>query len=255
MVPPYIFWLLGCCLLLISCEVPNRHTDAQPVSHELWGELLQKHVSMEGWVDYQGFASDSTQFNSYLALLQSHYPNPETWTNEERLAYWINAYNAFTVQIVLDHYPVASIKDIGPMLSVPLINSVWDIEFISIEGQGLTLNDIEHGILRKKFGEPRIHFAINCASASCPNLLNRAYTPEKLEEQLQQQTVAFINDPSKNKLAEGKIEISSIFNWFGGDFKEGQTLLQYIQRYSQVPIADDAEVNFLDYDWSLNDKP
>ena len=105
--------------------------------------------------------------------LRKGHPNDKHWTETEQLAYWINAYNAFTVELILDHYPVASIRDIKE--GVPFINSVWDIDFIKIEGKTYSLNDIEHRILRREFDEPRIHFAIVCASISCPKLRNEAF--------------------------------------------------------------------------------
>ena len=148
-------------IIASSCGSTAQVSDTRPMTHEVWDELTRKHVTESGVVNYKGIIQDSIQFNAYLDLLSSHLPNETNWTREERLAYWINAYNAFTVKLIIDHYPVVSIKDIKK--GIPLVNSVWDIQFIEIGGKSYDLNNIEHGILRKEFYEPRIHFAINCA--------------------------------------------------------------------------------------------
>jgi hypothetical protein len=138
-------------------------------------------------------------------------PDKKEWSESAQLAYWINVYNAFTIKLIIDHYPVESIKDIGSKIQVPFINSPWDIKLIEIEGKKYDLNNVEHSILRKDFEEPRIHFAIVCASFSCPKLRREAFTAEKLEEQLQEQAVDFINDPAKNSISKNKAEVSKIF--------------------------------------------
>lgn len=244
--------ILALALLLSGCRtIEGIDSNSKPVSHDAWSALLQKHVSADGWVDYPGFISDSTQLNSYLQLLSSHYPNTQNWSRNEILAYWINAYNAFTVQMVIRHYPVASIKDIQP--GIGFINSVWDIKFIEIESEVLDLNNIEHNILRK-MEEPRIHFAVNCASYSCPKLLNTAYTAENLNAQLDAAARDFINDPARNVITTEKAELSSIFNWFTGDFTTKGSLKDFINQYSRTPIGETTPVTFLDYNWALNVK-
>ncbi|MEH0157797.1 DUF547 domain-containing protein [Limibacter armeniacum] len=248
-----IFYLLLALCSMTSCfATAEVKTDAQPISHQLWGELLSKHVSEGGKVDYKGFQKDRAKLDEYLHLLSANHPNPDTWTKNERLAYWINAYNAFTIQIVLDNYPLKSIKDVTS-LNIAFVHSVWDIKFIKIEGEEYDLNNIEHGILRKKFEEPRIHFAIVCASVSCPNLRNEAYTADKLEEQLQQQAVAFINDPSKNQISASSVKISKIFTWFKGDFTKNGSLADFLNKYSKVKIEPKARIDYLDYNWDLNE--
>lgn len=222
-----------------------------PPSHAEWTELLKLHVDAKGHVSYKGFKKDAARLDAYLKEL-SDCPPTSDWTANERMAYWINAYNAFTVQLIIDHYPVKSIKDIGPRLSIPLVNSVWDVKFFKIGGKEMTLNQIEHDILRKEFNEPRIHFAIVCASYSCPRLLNEAYLPSTLVRQLQAQAVEFINDPNRNTIAADHLQLSSIFNWFKGDFTKKGTLPDFIRTYAKVKVSDRAKVSFLDYDWSLN---
>jgi len=238
-------------VLLSSCKVKEYSSDAQPVSHAQWDSLLREHVTREGWVNYQGFIRDSTRLRAYLELLSAHHPNPNTWSREERLAYWINAYNAFTVQLVIEHYPVASIKDIKN--GIPFVNTVWDIKFVDIEERTYDLNNIEHGIIRARFDEPRIHFAVNCASFSCPKLRSEAYTAGKLDQQLEEQTRDFLNDPDKNRIESNYLRLSRIFQWYGGDFKEKGSLIEFIAPFTPVDIQLDAKVDFMDYDWRLND--
>jgi hypothetical protein len=200
-------------------------------------------------VDYAGFLEDSLLLRDYLNLLENNHPDPQKWTENERLAYWINAYNAFTVKLIVDYYPVASIKDIKS--GIPFINTVWDIKFINIEAQTYDLNNIEHGILRPKFEEPRIHFAVNCASVSCPKLLNRAFTAELLDRQLDQAAREFINDPSRNKIEKDRLQLSKILKWYGGDFK--QDVKEVVKKYSDTPFNENATVDYLDYNWQLNE--
>jgi hypothetical protein len=235
-----------------SCKVADVKSTSEPVSHEQWDSLLKKHVSESGLVDYNGFKNDSVALSSYLHLLETHHPNEKNWTRNERMAYWINAYNAFTIKLVTDHYPVKSIKDIKN--GIPFVNTVWDIKFINIEGESYDLNNIEHGILRPKFEDPRIHFAVNCASISCPPLADFAYSAERLDEQLDQSGRRFINDSKRNKIASAnKADLSKIFSWFKGDFTKDQGLITFINRYSDIPLDEKADISYLDYDWDINE--
>ncbi len=246
----FFFLLLMVMLSLTNCKVKNYSSGAEPISHEKWDSLLQRHVSEEGWVDYPGFLSDSIAVNSYLELLSNNHPDPATWTDKERLAYWINAYNAFTVKLIMDHYPVESIKDIKS--GIPFVNTVWDIKFIEIEGQTYDLNNIEHGILRPKFDEPRIHFAVNCASVSCPKLQNKAYTARQLDLQLDEAAREFINDPTRNIINENQLQLSKIFKWYGGDFDQG--VRKIIEKYAGTEFKQNADIDYLEYNWRLNER-
>lgn len=221
------------------------------LDHQAWTLLLSQHVKSDGLVDYEGFKQDESQLDNYLTYLSNNAPNP-AWQDAEQLAYWINAYNAFTVKLILDHFPIASIKGIGG--DVPMINSPWDIKFFKLGEVDFDLNTIEHGILRKQFDEPRIHFAINCASISCPVLRNEAYTTEQLEEQLQDQTLIFLLDASKNNLDASPIELSPIFSWFENDFTKGGNLIQYINQFLATPLLAKSQIKYNDYDWGLNQK-
>lgn len=244
-------FILFLITVVVSCKtISGIQTDSVPINHDIFNGLLKNNVNEAGFVNYEKFIADSLKLNSYLQLIESNYPNEKTWSREEILAYWINAYNAYTIQLIIRNYPLASIKDIQS--GVAFINSVWDIKFINIEGQILDLNNIEHNILRK-MDEPRIHFAVNCASYSCPKLLNEAYTANKLEKQLQQQAIDFINDPTRNKITSDSAQVSSIFNWFTGDFTKNGSLKEFINTYSKVKIADETKIEFMVYDWRLNE--
>tara|TARA_R110000868_G_scaffold81946_1_gene231681 strand:+ start:2663 stop:3421 length:759 start_codon:yes stop_codon:yes gene_type:complete len=217
-------------------------TNAKPIDHKQWNDLLQKHVSSKGNVDYKGFKKDQAALQSYLDALSKNLPE-KSWSKEAVLAYWINAYNAYTVKLILDNYPVKSIKD---------IKNPWDKEFFTLQNKKYSLGEIEHKILRK-MNEPRIHFAINCASFSCPNLANKAYTEIGLEKQLETAAKSFVNDKTKNTIATDKIEISSIFDWFSGDFKTNGTLIDFLNKYSSVKINKNAKVKYKEYNWNLNE--
>ncbi|EON77658.1 Uncharacterized protein DUF547 [Lunatimonas lonarensis] len=224
-----------------------------PPSHQIFDGLLKEHVRQDGTVDYPGFIRNKDLLVSYLDLLSTHPPDRSSWSIDEQLAYWINAYNAFTVKLIIDHYPVKTIQDIGPKLNIPLINTVWHLEFFSIGGKKASLDEIEHKILRKEFDEPRIHFAINCASFSCPLLANEAYVADKLEAQLERAARRFINDPERNRIQKEKAELSELFSWFKGDFTKSGSLGAYLNRYSQVKMSERAKINYIPYDWRLNE--
>lgn len=242
------FFGIGC-----SPSLNFKPKNTKPVSHEKYDILLKKHVNVAGNVDYKGFIKDSTLFNEYLDLLSTTPPSKK-WTKDEKLAYWINAYNAFTIKLIINNYPVESIKDLHPPASIGIINGIWHKKFFQIGGNDMNLNAIEHKILRPKFEEPRIHFAIVCASKSCPKLLNEAYIAERLQDQLTQQAEDFLADDFRTKISADKIQISKIFNWFKGDFTEEGSLIEFLNQYSPTAIKSDAAVSYLDYDWSLNDQ-
>lgn len=223
-------------------------------SHILYNRLLQKNVSKNGKVNYQSFAKDSVELNEYLNTLRSNPPDERSWSKNEQKAYWINAYNAFTIKLITKYYPIKSIKDIGSSIQVPFVNTPWDIKFIQIGKEKLDLNNIEHGILRKKFNDPRIHMALVCASKSCPVLLNEAYDPSRLSQQLDTQTRLFINDSYRNKIRGDNAQLSMIFKWYNGDFnKDGNSLISFINLYSSSKVKNDVKITYLEYDWSLNE--
>jgi hypothetical protein len=225
---------------------------SNPVDHSIWDELLNKHVDEDGWVDYKGFIKDRIRLSQYLDLLSENRPNEATWTTHQQLAYWINAYNAFTIKLIIDNYPLESIKDI--QFNIPGLHTVWHKEFFNIGGKPSSLDEIEHKILRKKFDEPRIHFAIVCASISCPPLRNEAFVSSRLNEQLEDQGRIFINDPSRNMINAERVKISKIFSWFKGDFTKEGSLIEFLNQFSKTSINRKAKVSYLDYDWGLNEQ-
>ncbi|MEQ9423134.1 MAG: DUF547 domain-containing protein [Cyclobacteriaceae bacterium] len=238
--------------LLLSLVLMLESARAQ-VSHQLFDEILKTYVNENGWVDYKKLKANRSQLTEYLNVLKNHHPE-ETWSRNEKLAYWINAYNAFTLELIVEKYPVESIKDIGSWLQIPFVNTPWDIKFIEISDEKYDLNNIEHDILRDELNEPRIHFAIVCASYSCPKLSRDAFVPEKIQEQLDVAAVSFLNDPKRNQMDKQNPKVSKIFSWFGGDFKKETSLIGYLNKYSNVKISEGADVDFLDYDWRLNDQ-
>lgn len=245
---------LAFSFLVFSCQGSSLGmAGTTPPSHQIWDQLVKAHVKPSGLVDYKGFIKDKAKLEQYLKLISENAPDRKTWSKNQQLAYWINAYNAFTVKLIVDNYPTQSIRDLGPKLKIPLIKDVWHYKFFKIGGVESSLDEIEHSILRKEFDEPRIHFAINCASVSCPPLLNEAFMAEKLESQLQKVAVAFINDPTRNKINPEKVQISSIFSWFQGDFTKKGSLIDFLNQYSKVKIKSNAKVSHLDYNWNLNE--
>lgn len=215
---------------------------AQQFDYKNYNQFLVKYVSEKGNVQYDKIKSQATELNSILKQFEKTQPTDQ-WTKNEKLAYYINAYNVYTIKIVIDNYPTKSIKNIA---------NAWDKKFIPSNKDKISLGDIEHKILRK-MNEPRIHFAINCASVSCPNLLNKAYLPETIDSQLDAVTRAFINDKTKNTITANEVKISDIFNWFSADFKTKNTsVIDFISTYSTVKINKKAKVKYATYNWNLN---
>ncbi len=237
-------------LLTKKRDAVSNKSQSTPIDYTIWNNLLQKHVKDNGRVDYKGFMGDSDQFNSFLQSIQNSHPNDNNWSKDEQLAFWINTYNAFTVKTILDNYPVEGIKKIKS--GVPFINSVWDVKNIDIETETYSLNQIEHGILRAAFVEPRIHFAVNCASISCPNLLNEAYFPNQIDSQLNKVAKEFLYDPTKNEITGDKLKVSKIFNWYKSDFTKNGSLNAYLQQFIDADISS-KKIGYADYDWNLND--
>ncbi len=262
--------LLLAWVLLVSANA----VAATEFDHSVWNGLLQNHVQMinhgqASQVDYGGFLQKRAVLRTYLSQLSAVNANEfSTWSQPERLAFLINAYNAYTVDLILSRYPkLDSIKDLGSLLQNP-----WKKSFVPLFGKRLSLDDIEHGMIRKPgdYNEPRIHFAVNCASIGCPGLLNEAYTGTKLEAQLDMVTRAFLADRSRNRYnaKTGRLEVSEIFDWYREDFERGwkgwRKLDQFFARYADsltdtpeakaLVMAGGIKIKFLDYDWALNKK-
>lgn len=212
------------------------------LDHSMWDKLLMKHVDQNGNVDYKGFAMDIKPLGEYLNYLAQN-PPQETSGKAKKLAYYINLYNAATVKLILDHYPLKSIKD---------LRNPWGRDIVQMGGAKISLGDLEHKILRK-MDEPRIHFAINCASYSCPKLLNRAFTETNIESLLEQAAIDFVNDPKRNILSAEKASLSQIFNWYKKDFTENGSLEEYINQYTAQELTSSTKINYLSYNWALNE--
>lgn len=241
-------------------------------AHRGWDALLKKHVVLlpgksASQVRYAEFAKDRAALKAYLGALSAVAEAEfQGWPKAQQMAFLINAYNAFTVELILEHYPVKSIKDIGS----DLFSNRWKRKFFRLLGRESYLDQIEHEILRKpgNYDEPRVHFAVNCASIGCPMLREEAFVGERLEAQLEEQAVRFLSDRSRNRVgAQGRLEVSKIFDWFKEDWESGyqgiRSREQYFARYARL-LSDDpaqqklvaegrAPIAFLDYDWSLND--
>ncbi len=258
-----------CFLILVS--LPTPVVAAFDHSHAAWDALVKKHVvwisnGTASRVDYAAFQKDRGALKAYLgslsAVSQSEF---DGWNRDQRLAFLINAYNAFTVELILTEYPRhASIKDYGSFLQSP-----WKKKFFTLLGRERHLDDIEHGLIRAPgaYDEPRIHMAVVCASIGCPALRDDAFTAERLDRQLEDGVIRFLSDRSRNRYnaASGNLEVSSIFDWYGGDFSRGRyrSLDDFFGRYADRladPPADRQRIRsggvrlrFLDYDWNLND--
>jgi hypothetical protein len=240
--------------------------------HAAWTALLKKHVVMlrggqASQVRYGAFAADRAALKAYLDAL-SAVPRAtfDGWSKAERMAFLINAYNAFTVELILTKFPdLKSIKDLGSVFSSP-----WKPKWIELLGTKVSLDDIEHEMLRRRgaYDDPRVHFGVNCASIGCPALREEAITAARLDAQLDEQALRFMSDRSRNRFnaERGRAEVSKIFDWFGEDFRLGHRgiaslpafLARYADQLADAPAdrerlkSGKLDVAFLDYDWKLN---
>lgn len=260
-------------LLMLSAvfsAVFSAVTTAQEALHQPWQALLTQHVSPindghSSQVNYAGMKTDHAKLTAYLtALGKVDKQTFEQWPAPQQLSFLINAYNAWTVELILTAYPdIKSIKDLGSFFSSP-----WSKKFIPLLGETRSLDNIEHELIRgdNKYGDPRIHFAVNCASIGCPALREEAYTAEKLAQQLEQQTVRFLSDKTRNRFNKAEMELSSIFKWYQEDFSLGfrasDSLSAFILLYAEslgltpeqqaLLKAKKMDVDYLPYDWQLN---
>ena len=222
------------------------------VDHGIYAELLEKYTQ-NGSVNYQGFKNAEIKLDQYLEVLEN--TDVKKLSRDERFAFYINAYNAWTIKLILTGYPgIKSIKDLGSIFKSP-----WKKQIARINGDIITLDHIEHDILRPRFKDPRVHFAVNCASKGCPPLRPEPYRADILEQQLDEMTQAFINDSRRNRLEGRTLYVSSIFKWFSEDFNND--VVDFFLKYAQGDLKKKLEksksnikVKYLDYDWSLNGK-
>lgn len=262
----FLLWLVFC---IAACAESADNFDHE---HQAWNRLLENHVTwvddgVASHVDYEAFLRNRAYLRDYLdSLAAVSKADFELWPRHRQLAFLINAYNAFTIQLILDNWPVDSIRDIGNWLQNP-----WKIEFFVLLGEPRHLDWIEHEVIRQpgRFNEPRIHFAVNCAATGCPALRTEAYVGEHLERQLEDQTRRFLSDETRNRYRNERFELSPIFKWYRDDFTRGwqgiDSLVVFLNPYTdllgapELPQGDDEDsaltIEFLDYDWSLNAKP
>jgi hypothetical protein len=223
---------------------------ATAVDHGIFAELLAKYLQ-NGVVNYAGFKAEEARLDQYLKTLEPI--DPDRLPRQEQFAYYINAYNAWTIKLILTGYPgLKSIKDLGSLFQSP-----WAKEFVRINGKILTLDDIEHHILRPRFKDPRVHFAINCSAKSCPPLMAEPYRGDMLDAQLTRVTSEFLNRPANSRLQGNVLWVSSIFKWFAEDFNND--VVGFYLKYAQGELKQKLEagrggiqVKYLEYDWSLN---
>lgn len=269
-------------ITIMSYGLEEVKSDNFDHSYSPYNQLLNQNVD-DAKVNYQGFINQRAEFAAFLRTLGSVDENDfQTWTEEQKLAFWINAYNAFTIKAIIDNYPIKrSFSLVGifyaPSNSILQIKGVWNkLQFRAV-GKMVALEEIEHEILRKDFNEPRIHMAINCASISCPDLSSEAYTPDKLEEQLKEASISFVNNPQKGVLVNmenGRVKFSKIFKWFGQDFIRNYGNKNLLNNYSLKENAilnfsadyinsdetkkylmnNKLKIGYLGYDWHLNEQ-
>lgn len=225
-------------------------------SHALWGQVLRSHLR-DGLVDYKALKQSPETLNDYLDQLAGV---PEarfmTFSENQKVAFLINLYNATTLKLIIDHYPLKSIKDIGNRLHGP-----WDKKVVRLMGRTFSLDDLEHGIIRRNHLDPKIHFALVCAAVSCPPLRAEPYVPERLQEQLTDQGKVFLSDPTKNRFDEAQqtLYLSKIFEWFAKDIKrESPSVEEFILPFLPEATADRLratkfKTKYLEYDWRLNE--
>lgn len=233
----FLFLSISFAFFLNSNELVGQKT-------ELWNELVITSVSDKGEVDYAKLKMKRNELDDFLHSLSVSTPS-ENWSKQKKTAFWVNAYNAFTIQLILDHYPVASIMQINN-------GKAWDLKFIEIGGISYSLNNIEHDILRKKYFDPRLHFILNCAAQSCPRLYNRAFTEENIELIMDKLSKEFINDSDENSLQMDPITISQLFNWYQEDFIKKGSLIDFLNQYSNQQVNSNARIEFKEYNWNLN---
>ena len=232
---------LICLFLYINIQQTKAQTD-------VFNALLKTYVDTKGNIDYKGLHKNRALLDIYLNYLENTIPGKK-WSSNKAKAFWINAYNAYTIKLILDSYPLKNITAIKRQGK-----NAWKLPIAKIGKKTYTLDYIEHKILRRWHDDARIHVGLNAASKSGPCFPNYAFTAENIDEKLEALMKKFINDTTKNKISLNKIEVSKIFEWYQEDFTSKNSLVDYVNKYSNVKANDGAEVTYLDYDWTLNDK-
>ncbi|WP_084448408.1 DUF547 domain-containing protein [Desulfovibrio inopinatus] len=248
--------VLGGIFVLGLCAFHTKMAwSGQPVDNTIYAGLLSRHVE-DGLVDYAGLKTEESLLDQYLDILAA--VPVDQLTPKEQLAFYINAYNAWTWKLILQHYPgITSIKDAGSLFRSP-----WKKEFVHIDGKTVSLDYIEHDVLRPMFKDPRVHAAVNCASMSCPPLRAEPYEASHIDAQLDDDAHDWINDPQYNRLDGKTLRVSKIFDWFEEDFGGEDGVVMFVRRFADSSLGQsldalngDVRLRYLDYDWSLNAVP
>ncbi len=235
----------------------SDEASATSVDHSSWSSFLGQHITQADGINLLRYAevtqTDRAKLRAYIDSLAA--TPVSQLSRSEQLPFWINLYNALTVETILAEYPVESIRDISDGL---FSSGPWDREAVTVESETLTLNDIEHRILRPIWKDPRIHYAVNCASIGCPNLAAEAYTAENAEELLERAAAAFINHPRGARVDNGRLEVSSIYVWFGADFgANDEEIIAHLRDHAADGLAKSlagvTQISGDSYNWSLNE--
>ncbi|KWW43455.1 Ser/Thr protein kinase [Vibrio cholerae] len=227
----------------------SNDSNTASISHQAWQSILDRNLVQVGENALFRYAEvtkeNKTLLNDYLDQLSKL--DPREFNRQEQYAYWVNLYNALTVKLILDNYPVASITKLGGLFSF----GPWDEKVFTVAGQTLTLNDIEHRILRPIWKDPRTHYAVNCASLGCPNLQSQAFTAQNTEQLLSNAAHAFINSSKGATLNNDTLILSSIYDWFAVDFGNKEDLLIHLAQYRPELSLYSGKIDY-QYDWKLN---
>ena len=235
-----ILTILSLFTLTLSIAISPR------ADHSIWNKLLKENVTTAGKVNYKNLKINKNSISKYLQELKNHTPGTD-WSQEETMAYYINMYNAYTIQFIITKYPVNSPKNVKYSGK-----DIWELKLVKMGNKSISLNTVEN--ILKGYGDGRIHFAINCGAVSCPRLMNKAWNDKTLNADLTRMTKIFINDLSANIIKEKKIKISKIFEWYSLDFKTSKTtIIDFINTYSKVQISHKAKIEYLPYNWNLNE--
>jgi len=262
--------LVGIVFSVLAIFANTSRAETFDHQHKTYAQVLEDHVQWSddgtaSTVDYQALKAAPENLDQYLEQLSSVETSQfNDWSRDQQLAFLINAYNAFTLKLIVDHYPVDSIRDIGSFWQNP-----WKMRFFTLLGEEMHLDQVEHEIIREPgvYNEPRIHFAVNCASVGCPALRTEPFTAERLEQQLEDSAERFLQDETRNRYRDGRLEVSSIFKWYREDFERGwqniDSLDAFFLRYADSLGLSETEreqlrqgavgYRFLDYDWTLNE--
>ncbi len=255
-----LLWML--CRPVYAADLFIFHALAPDTSetvldHSSWSEFLSKYIEPQDGLNYFRYGevseTDSKALDDYLVGLQSVVVTE--LTDEQQFAYWVNLYNALTVRVILDHYPIESIRDISFGL---LSRGPWKKSLVTVQNVDLSLDDIEHGILRPVYEDERIHYAVNCASIGCPNLQTMAFSEKNLESLLEQSARQYVNHTRGVKIVDGELIVSSIYKWYEADFGDSEAeviehLIEYASDELKTKLDEFDEIDDYEYDWSLNE--